>query len=139
MGLPYILMLEDDSCFTSRFDKIFDGLEEFLPYFNWNAFYLGWWINQNEEDSFNTNIENLWNKSQQSRIMPYNQNIGGLHAVILTKNTFSYLSSLPNHDPMDSMINKTKNFMRYIITPKIIHVKSMYSVTEGTFFNRKEY
>ena len=138
MELPYVLMLEDDSCFTSRFDKIFDGLEGFLPYFNWNIFYLGWWIGD-QEDDFNTNIENLWNQSQQSRIMPYNKNIGGFHGAILNKNVFPYLSSLPNETSMDSMINKTQGLMKYVITPKVIHVKSMYSITEGAFFNRKEY
>ena len=134
--MPWVLFLEDDGYITERFDDIFQDIENCLPYFNWHVVYLGWWRGD-ENDEFNTEIEKNWQETHKSHLMPINFDVGGLHGVLIHSSVYDYILSLPPVNCIDAFLNGPDGLLRYLVTPKIIHTKTMYFNTEGCILTRK--
>lgn len=132
-----VLLLEDDAYLTSRFFNGLNYLDGFVDYLNLDVLYLGWWVGD-ENDSYNTAIEERFKDNQDFRLERVGDNLGGLHGALVFSHVYDYILSLPENNPIDSQLNMTRGILRYIVQPKLIHVKSIYSFTEGVVLNRKE-
>jgi hypothetical protein len=140
LGLDRVLLMEDDACFLKRADEVVNSLSvaQYKAVEDADAAFLGWW-HQPDDTPFNMNIEENWKTNKESGIILVNPNfrIGGLHSVIVKSNMYDYILSLPLINPIDSQLcDASDRFTSVLIVPKIIHVKSMYSETEGAFFER---
>lgn len=132
----YFLMLEDDSYITDRFNKVWNGLNPYLEQVDdWDLLYLGWWIGD-ENDEWNIGLEKDFEEKGEASIMKWNSGMGGLHAVIIRNTMYDKILNLPNNDPVDSHLNRLKDINRYVITPKIIHIKTTWSFCEGSELKR---
>lgn len=125
------LMLEDDAYITPRFEDIYSKLE----INNYDLLYLGWWIGD-EKDKWNTNIEKQYAQTKEIKINKV-ERLGGLHGVIINETIYDIILDLPENNPIDCQLNNIHNLINsYYITPKIIHVKSVYSFCEGSIIER---
>jgi len=143
MGLPYVLFLEDDAYITDRFSDVFNEIQFFVDYCQWNFIYLGWWIG-NETDEWNTKLEEEYKDTKKVNILSYTKNIGGLHGVLISASIYDLLLGLKPTNPIDCQLNMLVEYQatsplltRFVVTPKIIHVKSIYSHCEGSVIQRK--
>lgn len=133
LSLPHFLMLEDDAYFTYRFEEIFRLINESKLYYD--ILYLGWWIGD-ENDEWNLSVESNYNTQKQCKITKATR-LGGLHAAIINNSMYDYILSLPPIDPIDSQLNKIHSQIEsYIVLPKIIHTKTMFSNCEGNVIER---
>ena len=134
--LPCFLMLEDDAYITNRYTHVFNKFIESFSNLEFDILYLGWWIG-NETDEWNLKIENDFNKSKQVQVMKATR-LGGLHGAIINSSMYDYLLSLKPTDPIDCQLNQIHNQIKsYVLLPKIIHVRSIYSYCEGGTLTRK--
>lgn len=143
MNLPYFLLLEDDTYLTNRFDEIIQEIQYFIDYCQWDIIYLGWWVGQ-EDDEWNLQIEEEYKNNKKVKLLKYEKNIGGLHGAIINSNIYNLLLKLKPNNPIDSQLNMLIEFNavsplinRFIVTPKALHVKSIYSFCEGSVLQRK--
>lgn len=137
-GWKSILMLEDDSYITSRFMNVLKKLSENPPDDKeWLVAYLGWWMGD-ENDEFNCNIEKAYNEDGTCGYAQVEGNLGGLHACVIKEEMYDLILSFPFENPIDTQLGQLRHLIPSImIVPKIIHVQSIYSFTEGAVFNRK--
>lgn len=132
--LPYFLMLEDDAYFTARYTTIFDHLCKINPKFD--IIYLGWWMGE-ETDEWNLKTEENYNTKGKISLLKATKH-GGLHGAIIASSMYDFLLSLPPIDPIDSQLNNVHSQIQsYLLLPKIIHTKTMFSNCEGNVIERK--
>lgn len=145
-GLKNILMLEDDSVFIeSRFTEAMGIAQERIFQYNfhrdYDLIYLGYWYGD-ESSQFNTKVEHFWKTEKDiclHEITPGN-NLGGWHGVVVNERAYDLLLNAPMNNPLDTFCCFQRHRLKSaLFCPKVIHVKSMYSETEGAFFERKKY
>lgn len=129
------LMMEDDAYITSRFKDVLPKLV--LPLDDFDLLFLGWWMGQ-EDDEFNTKIEENYNMYGRVQLGVPTRPIGGLHGVVIRESVYDLILDLPWTNPIDSQLNAYHQKIKsYYVMPKIIHVKSVHSNCEGCTFTRK--
>lgn len=138
-GKSNVLMLEDDSYITSRFKPVWNALSQQITINipHWDLLYLGWWIG-GEDSEYTVKTEDDFNKH---RICGVEKMVrcGGLHGVIINHTMYDTLLSLPANNPIDWQLNSMHSRIQsYYVYPRLIHVRSMYSETEGANFNRQD-
>lgn len=138
-GKKNVLILEDDSYLTSRFKTVWDVLKNEilvnLP--QWQLLYLGWWIG-GEDSEYTLKTEKDF---AERRVIGVQKMVrcGGLHGVIINENMYDTLLNLRPINPIDYQLNGLHGRIHsYYVYPRLIHVRSMYSETEGSVFNRQE-
>ena len=139
-GWEYTLFLEDDAYFTDRFKNIWnnENVKKYLDENNPDIIYLGWWHGE-EDDEWNTEIEDNYNHFEKIGLVRIASDIGGLHGVILSSRVLEIIKLLPHNNPVDKQLNGFNKILKsYLIAPKIIHVKSIYSECEGYIPGRKK-
>ena len=142
-GWDRVLMLEDDSTFLSRTESLLTEIEERkdeLDYcLSFPLFYLGWWSHGDETSGENRRIEDVWDHNGTMtirRIYP-DQAVGGLHGLIIRNDLFDTIINFPANNPIDTQLHHLRDKIPAILLePKAIHTKSMWSETEGAYFER---
>jgi len=139
-GYKKVLMLEDDAYIVSRYTEVLQSLSpqenEVLEMSDIVAY--GWWHTA-DDSPFNKAVEDDWKENKQGRLLRVRPDIrvGGLHATILDENVYDFVLNAPFVNPLDSQLCDASNkFIYHLVTPKIIHVKSIHSFTEGCTFER---
>ena len=128
-----VLLLEDDAYLTDAFFKHFENSHSVLYYSNFDLAYYGWWI-----ESLDKQSEEL-RQSNDFKIINHKGNIGGLHGLLVNHNMYDFILGLKPVNPVDYQINQySDSILRALILPKMIHVKSMYSMTEGSCLEREK-
>ncbi len=141
LGLERVMFMEDDAYWTTRAISILERIENhWLDYcLSMPVIYAGWWQGQ-EDDEYNINIESRYNTDGEISLkeIPYGNNIGGAHGLILSKEMFPIIESLPKVNTLDTQLCLMRNEIPAIkICPKIVHVRSCWSYCEGAIFTRK--
>lgn len=139
-GFTQVLLLEDDAYICSRFNEVLNSFEYDYKKIIDDAdlVYYGWWMGP-EDDKFNIDVEEYWNKNKHPRIQIMHPSIrtGGLHGLLVRESVYDYILSLPLNNCIDGQLcDASDRFLSVLVLPKIIHVKSMFSETEGVVFNR---
>ena len=149
-GIKNVLMLEDDSYITGRFDEIVKSIndaedisESRYVLDDFDLLYLGWW--QWEVDDVgkqagrNLDIEDNWNRKKIWGVGRISQ-VGGLHGVIINESMYDIILGFNPVNPVDYQINQYghSRLRSYFIYPKIIGLKSCFSETEKAFYQRDE-
>jgi len=139
---PYFIFVEDDCYILERFNKIWYVVEEYIPQ-DWDLVYPGYWIGC-ENDEWNLEIEREWEEENQASIIKWGKNLGGLHFTVVRDSMYDTILNFKEVNPIDSTLNQTPNKLdgtpinRYIITPKITHVKTTWSYCEGSEIKRNK-
>lgn len=137
---PNFLLLEDDAYILDRYDAVMNSLSDELSSNQIDLLYLGWHAFEFSGDyavGKNHVIEQEWNERRVSELLPVNFNIGGFHAVWINNTMYTRLLNLPAICPMDSQCNIMRDINRYMITPKVFHVRSGYSSCEDKIVIRE--
>lgn len=142
-GYKSILLCEDDAyIIPSRFEYVINKIEnnnEWIKFCEkFHLIYLSWWSGS-ESDLNNQIIEENWKLYRSIALRPINpnENIGGLHGVIIRENVYDFILNCPFNNPLDSQFCHNRiNIPSLQLQPKIMHTKSIYSYTEGIVFDR---
>lgn len=130
-----VLMLEDDTYFLKRFDDVMDRVD--VPD-DWQLIYLSWWYGD-EHNLWNNEVEDEYRYKGKTQVLPVTFNIGGWHSVIVRSSLYDTILSLPYANPLDTQFCYLRpQVPSYMILPKVTHIKSIFSFTEGCVFNRKK-
>lgn len=135
-----VLFLEDDAYITSKFSDIWSKISKILTQSlsNWDIIYLGWWINGGDDSEFTLNTEKIYEENGEFGFDKIIQ-VGGLHGALINHTMYDTILRLPENNPIDYQLNRFHNCIQsYYIYPRLIHVKSIYSETEGCIFSRDE-
>ena len=128
-----VLLLEDDAYLTEAFIKQFEISHSVANYTNFDFIYYGWW-----NESLDKESEELRSKND-FKIIEHKENLGGLHGLLVKSRMYNLILSLLPVNPIDYQLNQCgPNIYRGVVLPKMIHVKSIYSMTEGVIFNREK-
>lgn len=138
-GYKSVLFLEDDAYITSRFVDVMQKVEQNLPSpTEWLLFYLGWWCGD-ENDEWNKKIEENYNSSGAVSWNYIKANFGGLHAVVIREELFDMIEQFKPNNPIDTQLCYYRDYIpSYYLEPKVIHIKSIHSYTEGCTFQRNK-
>lgn len=128
---PAFIMMEDDACITKRFSEMLSQNVE-IPSFD--LLYLGWWKERNVlRDS-----ESRWEKERTVNVVTSDPNLTGLHAVVISESMYDrILDDTIDTNPVDIQLKTFKDVKRYIVEPRLIHLKSCYSNCEDANFERE--
>lgn len=138
--LPNFLLLEDDAYILDRYNAVMTNLHNDIFSRQIDLLYLGWHAFEFSGDyavGKNHVIEQEWNEIRASELLPVNFNVGGFHAVWINNTMYARLLNLPAISPMDSQCNIMRDVNRYMITPKVFHVKNTYSYCENKVVTRE--
>lgn len=143
-GYRSALFLEDDAYFTAKFLDVIDKLENddsVVDYIHSHPItYLGWWCQGNDTDDYCLELEEAYKERGEViiRSIPYGVDLGGTHGVIFRADMYDVILSLPANISLDSQLCFLRHYYPSVkICPKIVHVKTMYSHTEGVVIDRK--
>ncbi len=134
------ILMEDDCCFTSRFDYLYPKVMDDLSIRQWDLVYLGWHCFEFDGDyaiGRNLEIEKRWREEGYYELLPVRFNVGGFHAVVINSRIYNQLANLPALCPMDSQVNRMAHLNRWMITPKVFHVRNTYSFCEDKIVTRE--
>jgi hypothetical protein len=137
--LSNILLLEDDSYILDRYDYIMDKLEDNILSTTIDLLYMGWHAFEFDGDyavGKNSIIEKEWAENQKCELLPINFNVGGFHAVWINNSAYIPLLNFPATVPMDCHCNYS-HLDRYMISPKVFHVKNTFSYCENKEVTRE--
>lgn len=138
-GYNNILMLEDDSYFTSRWDKEWSGISDKLSRIEFDYVQLGWHSFEYKDHLFsghNLEIEEEYYRTGNCYLTQLKQ-AGGLFGCILNKRLFPMILNMPAVAPIDHQLNMYRPFIKHYATvPSLIYVKSCYSSCEDQFIRR---
>lgn len=138
-GHNNILMLEDDSYFTSRFDREWPGIQDKLSKMDFDYVQLGWHSFEYENHLFsgqNLVIEDEYKKSGNCYLAQLKQ-AGGLFGCIINKRLFPMMLNMPAVAPYDHQLNMYRPFIKHYATiPSLIYVQSTWSSCEDCYIER---
>lgn len=138
--LPKFLLLEDDAYILNRYDAVINNLHNDISSRQIDLLYLGWHAFEFNGDyavGYNTELERLWLDESFCQLMPVTFNVGGFHAVLIHNTIYNRLLNLQPICPMDAQCNVMLDVNRYMITPKVFHVKNTYSYCEDKIVIRE--
>ena len=132
--LENFLLLEDDAYFTDRYDFVMNTIDHHFEgpdAIKWDMLYLGWWIGH-EDDEWNTEAENAYSEHQFTAMARLFTSTGGMHGVIIRNTAYDALLSLNPVGPIDMQLNLLYHhgpvaFQSYVVIPKVIHDKGIFS------------
>ncbi len=130
-----VLFLEDDAYITGRFHDVMYRLAPAIRSLDFDLLYLGWWLAKTGEVP---EFEEGYNLDKTCGIFPVTTNLGGLHGVIISKKMMEFIYTFPANNPIDCQLNIMghNRFKSYYVAPKVIHTKTMMSITEGCIMER---
>ncbi len=144
LGYQSTLFLEDDAYFVSKFSDVIDKLQNnnniIRHIKSYPITYLGWWCLGNDNDDYCLEMQNSYSEKQEIviRDIPYGIDLGGVHGAIFREDMYDVILSLPANISLDSQLGFLRHYYPSIkVCPKIIHVKTMYSHTEGSIIKRE--
>ena len=137
--IEHLLLLEDDTYLTDRFNSVWSSVEPKLSKIDWDIIYLGWHAFEYNNHLFsgkNLYIEETYNKNRGHGLLQIEQ-CGGLFGVLINKSLYSKILEFKPIKPVDSQLNDIrKTINSYNVVPIIIWLKSCFSECEQQIIKR---